>query len=525
MTKSASVKIFDPKNSILNNCKSEFAVIFLFFIVLLIFRYAFNTPDMDEIWNYQFARRILYEQIPYRDFYMLQAPFSAQVNALFLQLFSDKLIILRTVGVFVNSLNGLIIYFILRSIGKSISVSFIAAFTFLCLVFLYPQNNYSWYAILFLSISLLLELRKINYNVNPNRNNLFEIGIGVFLGLATITKQNIGVLGIIASFAFLLYYSALTTNKSYKEQCLSSKEKFSKVILKGIAFKSLGWISVVGIEIMYLLANSAFINFVDQTIVCAGIFLKYCSLPYSSLLNSEFVLLKIIAVLVPLAIITLFTLAVLGKQPYVQKTTTMLISLYSFVNFSMIFPIADPIHLILAMPLPVICLILLIKRMNKREDNVMTFRLITLIFITMICLVTVIIFMYKGYNSSVQNIKHYENIPLPNEVVESLKEVDAFIEQEEKSGKQIYFLNYRAAFYLIPLDKLNNKIDITFYGNMGSNGEKEMIDKLSSSSNIVVLIKGENMLPNRQETNVFDYYVRENMSYYTSVSGFDAFTK
>lgn len=66
---------------------------------------------------------------------------------------------------------------------------------------------------------------------------------------------------------------------------------------------------------------------------------------------------------------------------------------------------------------------------------------------------------------------------------------------------------------------------ILFYGNMGSNGEKEMLDKLSSSSNIVVLIKGENMLPNRQETNVFEYYVRANMSYYISVSGFDAFTK
>lgn len=520
-----SATVIDAEKPILNNYLFELVVIFLFFMVPLIIRYAFSVPDMDEIWNYQFARRILYGQIPYKDFYMLQTPFSAQVNALFLQLFSDKLIVLRIVGVFINSLNGVIIYLILRNIRKSIFLSFVTVSIFFGLVFLYPQNNYSWYAILFLSISLLLELRKINDNENSINKNWYDMGTGIFLGLATITKQNIGILGITASFTFLFYYYAII-NKNYKEQYFSVKEKLLPNIFISIALKSFGWIGIVGTEILYLRINGALNNFIDQTIISAGTFFDYCSLPYSSLFYSEFILFKILAVLMPLAMITLLTLAIFRKQPCNQKKTMMLIFLYSFVNFSTVFPIADPIHLILAMPLPVICFMLLFNQKTpKQEDNIMASRFITLIFMTMIGFIAVSSILNMGSNNSVQNIKHYENIPLPNEAVETLKKVDEFIIQEENSGKQIYFLNYRAAFYLIPLDKFNYKFDITFYGNMGSNGEEEMIEKLSSSSNIIVLIKGENMLPNRQETKGFETYVRTNMNYMTSVKGFDAYTR
>ncbi len=187
--------------------KRETVVISLFVILTFIPVFLLRTPDMDEIWNYQFARRLLFGQIPYKDFFLLQAPFALQINSLFLDLFSDKLITMRYVAIGISSFNGIILYVILRLLNNTIVKSFFGPFIYACLVFVFPQNNYSWFAILFLSAALLLEILKIKYASHKTRGDFFELLIGLLLGLTTISKQNIGCLGLLGSAIFLAYYT------------------------------------------------------------------------------------------------------------------------------------------------------------------------------------------------------------------------------------------------------------------------------------------------------------------------------
>lgn len=65
----------------------KFLILIIVLISTILPSYLTYVPELGEIWNYQYARRILYGQIPYKDFGMLQLPFSAQVNAVFLYLF------------------------------------------------------------------------------------------------------------------------------------------------------------------------------------------------------------------------------------------------------------------------------------------------------------------------------------------------------------------------------------------------------------------------------------------------------
>jgi hypothetical protein len=97
-------------------------------IVSLITRFLYVTPDIDEIWNYQFARRILYGYIPYRDFLMMPTPLSAQINAVILYIFSDELIVHKIMGIMIASFQGIVTFKILRFIGNDILKSFIYVF-------------------------------------------------------------------------------------------------------------------------------------------------------------------------------------------------------------------------------------------------------------------------------------------------------------------------------------------------------------------------------------------------------------
>ncbi|MEQ8235794.1 MAG: hypothetical protein ABRQ23_03340 [Syntrophomonadaceae bacterium] len=127
--------------------------------------------------------------------------------------------------------------------------------------------------------------------------------------------------------------------------------------------------------------------------------------------------------------------------------------------------------------------------------------------------------------TSATAIKHYTGIAIPQDEYDKLIDIDNFIVKEEQSGKQVFFLNYTAAFYLIPLDKFSYKYDTMFIGNFGTQGEKEVIQQMYGKNNIVVIIGGQGMEPNRQETNFFQEYVRANMNGIGALHGFDVYSK
>ena len=113
-----------------------------------------NLSNLDEVWNYNFARNIADGLVPYRDFNMLQTPLLPLIAGLFLKLFGNELIIMRILAILLIS--G--IFFMVYQILKLLKVHTLYNLSFLFILFLLLKEHicidYN-FAILFLTLVLI----------------------------------------------------------------------------------------------------------------------------------------------------------------------------------------------------------------------------------------------------------------------------------------------------------------------------------------------------------------------------------
>lgn len=461
--------------------------------------------DMDEIWNYQMARRILYGQIPYKDFAILQTPFAPQLNAILLKTFGDHLIVMRWAASIVAVLSGLVAYRILRLTGRSQLLAIVYTFLIVGLFIAYPKNNYSWYVVFFLSVALLLELIKIH--AEKPRQVGYEIWIGIVLGLTVITKQNIGLAAIFVSVAYLL---------------VCNNDLGKRNVLKSLQLKATGVLFVVGAELTYLSMHMNIIWLFRDMAENLTRFAGNASIPYHTLLYYCFLLGDIpsllFALILPTCIFIFIFKALRTKKPMTRRILN-LISVYALANICMIVPLSDPVHLLFGMPISIIAVSTAFTKPAEESQK-------KKIFLSVFLMLIIIFFVPYRFLSASEptghDIRHYESIHFSAETKASLIEMNSFIENEEANGRTVLFLNYLSAFYLIPMDKFDYK-----YDTIGSGGyaEQEMIDLLASKPNATVIIRSYERKENWQETKRIEEYVRETMHYSNSLYGFDVYTK
>lgn len=358
-------------------------------------------------------------------------------------------------------------------------------------MFVFPENNYSWYSLLFATSALYLELIKIKKPGKLGRFLLIELAIGMVLGLATMTKQNIGCLCLLASAAFNLYQLRAIHTRG--------------AAIKGVLVKMAGWVLVVGAELLYLIRNGALAAFFDQTVISTQKFMN-AVLEHNTAYGY-------LGLLVLLLLLSLFLIKGLLKNHSPQ----LIVALYSLASLSFAFPISDPIHIAFAMGLPIGFLSLFEFRGFKKGFKAFVSAVVLL---SLLCLISP---SAKTLDMiSKESINHYAKIPLPASLVQNLEEVDNFVLKVEKSKKSVYFVDYRAAFYLIPLDKFAYKYDCMLIGNFGSHGEEELKNRLTSPE-AVVLLGNDDIQRNKFEDPTFRQFVKENMLLIDRLKNYDVY--
>lgn len=516
------LKLFNVSVSTIKDEKNNTALVFFLLLFLITPAFLNRIPSMDEIWSYQFSRRIFFGYIPYKDFNLLALPFSAQAGCVFLSIFSDKLIVLRFLGIIVTSICGITIYKIIRVLGITRFTSLIWAFVYTLLIYMYPENSYSWFSVMFLTIALLLELINVKKNINTYYKVPMWLLTGIFIGLSTISKQNVGAFGLLVSllmpFMFLL---SIGIRKGKSEVREFNILNYIKNTFAEILSKLFGWAVVFGVEVFYLWRMGTINEFVDFVFVNPEKYAASCFLPYNWLLFKDF---NILAVLVPLTF-TILLVKGFFSNSNTQKQVYLLVSLYSIANFIIVFPISCSIHMTLATPISIAGFALLAG--NVRSNSKFT-RSLSIIFVLSIVLFSAISFgkylvTYNQFPAS--ELKHYEYIPLRKEMVEEIKEIDSYILKAEEAGKKVYIFDFSASWYMIPLDIFPLKYDPMFRGTFGSRGEGEIYHMLDSSNNIVILVRKENLPANWLEYRGFYSYIRENMKQIGQIGRFDIFAK
>ena len=161
--------------------------------------------NLDEIWNFNFARNIANGLMPYRDFNMVQTPLLSIICGMILKAFGTELFTMRIIAVVLCSSIMLVAYKILEKLETPTALRYAFLIATIYLYKNYFCIDYNFAVLWIILIVTLIELENIEKK-NP-KLNFFA---GIMVGMAILTKQTTG---IFLALVFLLYRVLIISNK------------------------------------------------------------------------------------------------------------------------------------------------------------------------------------------------------------------------------------------------------------------------------------------------------------------------
>jgi len=400
--------------------------------------------NMDEIWNFSFAKNIHDGLIPYKDFNLISTPLSCFLNSIILNI--DSSLITFRILYFIYYLT---ILYLLNNILDNLKIkSFLKYIIIFLIVMILVKSCYLDYN--FIQIILILLLINLNLKNEDYQNNKLNIIIPLISGLTIINKQSSGL--IIASVNIIL----ILLNKFIFKKNITLKFMIKQVIITLIP---------PAIFTIYLIITKSFNEFYDLAIIGITSFTnKYVS--KTLLLGISIIYLTIIL------------------EMYINKIKSELwiLFIYSLASISFVIPILDKIHTAYSIIIPFIFLIYIID--NKLKDiniNSMYTYILYPIFIIMI------ITNINSYSLSTKNSNGiYKYIPTNNNQQRVIKNVNHYVDNMSKDY-DVYILDISAALFNLNIGKYNKYFDMFMNGNFGINGEKEIYSIIDSDNKIFMI--------------------------------------
>ncbi len=486
------------KNKIINLTT---IILLLLIITSLILPTSLN--DLDELWNFNFARNIALGNLPYQDFNMITTPLLPILISPFLNLFGTELFIFRILNIIFCTSIFYLIYHILRKLNIHYSLSLIIIF---CLLSLFKGNlrlDYNFSITLLTLIIMYLEL-------TGKKNKYSHFLIGLLAGTSILIKQTTG---LVLSLTICIYPFFLTKNHH-----LSNTKKYFLPRIIGI-------IIPLFIFLIYLLSFNILDDFIDYSIL--GIKTFSNSINYLTFLKSSPLPIQVFAVILPLCLIT--QLISLIKNKLTDHNQIILFSL-SVSSLVVIYPIADTVHFLIGnIPNIIATITLLYNYIKPHLPNSYKLAIkkglsiswplpISLLLITTMPSLITYINTYQTYTS----LENFKYIPISSSLEQEIHTIDDYI---TSSPHNVYILDAASCVYTIPINKYDKDYDMFLIGNIGSKGEEGIIQNLKQSSNTTVLIRTNKEDRNWQTpTKVIDY-IEKNWTLESTISSFTIYTK
>lgn len=496
--------------------KNIFIDIFIFvFIALFCFSNIFSNSigNLDEIWNYNFAKNICDGLVPYRDFNMVQMPLLSMICAICLKAFGNQLIVMRVLAVILMSL----IFFVGYKILKLVTNDKIAKLILPVILVLFNDIlciDYN-YAVLFIALVILyVELRHLNKLDEDDflqYNFRYNFVIGLIAGLSVLCKQTTGIAISMACIGYKIF--AIRKKDDIK---LFFKIAFTRIF---------GVIIPLIIFAIYLLFNGAIEDFIDYTILGLSTFSN--SIPYSNLLKNN--VLKIFAIVVPIVLVVMFV------RLFVKDTDKKLYVFfaYSISSFIVTFPICDKIHFLTGSLIAILAICyMLYDDFIVGSQYSKVFKLICYGAYSFTTIFLVLLLLFESVHSvnrdfikvdKEKELNHFYYIPENVGLKDRIFEIDDYIMDNKRNGKNVYMLDAEAALYTIPLDIYNKDYDMFLKGNLGSKGEDGIIERIQKEENAVYLLKMDYL--NWQNPNKVRDYIMSNLNYKGNISIFYIYEK
>ena len=331
---------------------------------------------------------------------------------------------------------------------------------------------------------------------------------GLMLGLAALSKQHVGMAGLAASIAFIL--------------TAGPRDSRARRDIGRAGLILLGFLAVVGAELVYLWSSEALGPFLKYTVYEALTFRSEAGVPYAELMSAP--LSTLVAILVPAALFFSLVWAVLRRVGD-GNAVLLLVSLYGVAGFIIVFPRSDLRHLFVAAPLALIGLSRwLTERVDalrlKRAEFIVAFPLLLLLFAPLVRPQENISRLVRG-ELQWSTLPHYAGVPISPGLEAMIYQVNDSIRSLEAAGKRVRVIEHSAALFLIPMDRFAGHFDVLLYGNFGAGGVEELIQELAADKATAVLIwPGSHAL----EPKEIIAFVQANMTRVGEAAGYQVYT-
>lgn len=311
-----------------------------------------------------------------------------------------------------------------------------------------------WHCIL-CGIVLFLNKEKIKFY------NVFQ---GIIIYLTIFTKQNIGMLYLIAIIIAEIF---------------SNKKEAIHSIIREITVTLVLALVTVGI----MLLQSNFNGFLNYTI------LGMLDFTGSNLTIQETVEFIIIAYGL-IAIASYIQCIMLYKTKKIEDKNIIFLLIFAItLNFSA-YPIFNLYHTSFAILLNIIIFIYIFEKLllEKIQSNKIKIALV---------IVTYLIINIFGINCGLKTSKNikivdndnvYYSANMSEELNRNLKEVTEYILKKEKEGIEVICVSADSALYMTAINKNHGELDLIFNGNLGYNGKENTIEKIKGLENTEILM-------------------------------------
>ncbi|MFR6021890.1 MAG: hypothetical protein ACLUHC_03035 [Clostridia bacterium] len=499
-------------------------ILFIFIAVMVFSIIAINPiSNLDEIWNYNTARAITQNLIPYKDISMITTPLLPMITALFLKLIANEVIVSRVLA---SVLCGGVLFSIFKILKLLIKEENTCLIITALLGLLFRDCyciDYNILSLMFSLIILYIELKNID---KPHfENNKTDFLIGILAGLTVCTKQSIGaILAIIVV--------------GYKIIFVQNKKEFIEY-LKTAFKRIIGILIPIILVLIYLIVTNSLQDFINYAVLGISTFSN--KIPYAQLMNNDKKEIQILSRIMPFILLAMAVLTIVLQNKKKKenignidnKILTMLI--YSLSTIIIMYPISDEIHFLIAGTITFIGLAYILYLLGitiYNKINLQSKKKIYKITSLMISIIAIAFIAVRGieniteYTKQEKNetIEHYKNIQISEYLQERINEIDNFILEQEKENKKVYILDAEAAIYMIPINNYNKDYDMFLKGNIGKDGQEGQIQKIKQKeTNEIILIRKRNLQSNWQTPTEVVNYVRENLEFMGEVSIYEVY--
>lgn len=499
-------------------------ILFIFIAVMVFSIIAINPiSNLDEIWNYNTARAITQNLIPYKDISMITTPLLPMITALFLKLIANEVIVSRVLASVLWGGVLFSIFKILKLLIKEENTCLIITALFGLLFRDCYCIDYNILSLMFSLIILYIELKNID---KPHfENNKTDFLIGILAGLTVCTKQSIGaILAIIVV--------------GYKIIFVQNKKEFIEY-LKTAFKRIIGILIPMILVFIYLIATNSLQDFINYAVLGISTFSN--KIPYAQLMNNDKKEIQILSRIMPFILLAMAVLTIVLQNKKKKENIgnidnkILTILIYSLSTIIIMYPISDEIHFLIASTITFIGLAYILYLLGiaiYNKINLQSKKKIYKITSLMISIIAIAFIAVRGieniteYTKQEKNetIEHYKNIQISEYLQERINEIDNFILEQEKENKKVYILDAEAAIYMIPINNYNKDYDMFLKGNIGKDGQEGQIQKIKQKeTNEIILIRKRNLQSNWQTPTEVVNYVRENLEFMGEVSIYEVY--